>query len=61
MTAASKNNPQSTLKNSSQLFEGGAKKVSNEPLFGFVPRRVTAKQVQGALVRKNPPDAVKKC
>ena len=31
---------------------GGSKKLSNEPLYGFVPRRVTAKQVQVALVRE---------
>ena len=31
---------------------GGSKKVSNEPLYGFVPRRVNAKQVQAALVRE---------
>ena len=30
----------------------GSKETSNEPLYGFVPRRVTAKQVQRALVRE---------
>ena len=33
---------------------GGSKKVSNKPLYDFVPRRVTAKQVQVALVREDP-------
>lgn len=39
---------------------GGSKKISNEPLFGFVPRRATAIQVQGALVREVPPGAAEK-
>lgn len=39
---------------------GGPKKLSTEPLYGFVPRRVTAKQVQVALVRENPRYAAEK-
>ena len=35
-------------------------KIPNEPLYGFVPRRVTAKQVQVALVREDPRDATEK-
>ena len=38
----------------------GAMKIPNEPLYGFVPRRVTAKQVQVALVREDPRDATEK-
>ena len=30
---------------------GGSGKTPKEPLYGFVPRRVNAKQVQGVLVR----------
>ena len=45
-----------TLKDAS--LGGGSKKISNEPLFGFVPRRVTAKQVQGALVREHFRDSI---
>jgi len=50
MTASStpKDNPPSTY--------SGPKKVSSEPLYGFVPRRVAAKQVQVALVREDPRD-----
>jgi len=39
---------------------GGSKKVSNEPLYGFVPRRVTAKQVRVALVRETHEARLKK-
>lgn len=39
---------------------GGSKKFSNEPLYGFVPRMVAAKQVQGALVREGSRDATDK-
>jgi pre-mRNA-splicing factor ATP-dependent RNA helicase DHX15/PRP43 len=39
----------------------GFKKIPNAvPLHGFVPRMVTAKQVQGALVREDLRDAVEK-
>ena len=36
---------------------GGSKKIPNEPLYGFVPRMVTAKQVRVALVREDLRDA----
>lgn len=39
---------------------GGSSRNTKEPLYGFVPRRVTAEQVQGALVREYPPDATEK-
>jgi pre-mRNA-splicing factor ATP-dependent RNA helicase DHX15/PRP43 len=39
---------------------GGSKNISNEPLYGFVPRRVTAKQVKGVLVREDTRDATDK-
>ena len=39
---------------------GGYKNISKEPLYGFVPRRVTAKQVQGVLVREDSRDATDK-
>ena len=39
---------------------GGSKNISKEPLYGFVPRRVTAKQVQGALVCEDTRDATDK-
>ena len=46
---------------SSTTLGVGCQKISNEPLFGFIPRRVTAKQVQVALVREDWRDATKKC
>lgn len=53
---ASNNDLKPTSKNSPQsiLLGTGSKKISNEPLFGFVPRIVNAKQVQGVLVRDDP-------
>ena len=36
------------------------KKIPSEPLYGFVPRRVAAKQVQVALVREDPRNATEK-
>lgn len=38
----------------------GSKRNPREPLYGFVPRRVTAEQVRDVLVRERPQDAAGK-